>query len=129
MKRDMDLVRELLLKIEASNRPMSFSKLVPERKEGTAEYEFAGYHMKMLIEEVGFVSGKNASSYDGPEWINLQLTWHGQDFLDTVRDNAVWSQTKEGARKLGGASLEMLMDLAKAYAKMELKKRTGIDLG
>lgn len=129
MKRDMDLVRELLLKIAEADEPPDLSDLVPGRKEGTSEYQLAAYHMQMLISEVGLVRGIEASSSSGAEWLGLQLTWRGQDFLENIRDPTVWDKTKEGAQKLGGASWDVLIELAKAYLKAEAKKRLGIDLG
>ena len=129
MKRDMDLIRELLLKIADSKKPPSFSALVPDRKRGTPEYAHAAYQMHMLFNDVGFVRGVDWRSYDGDEWLNLQLTWSGNDFLENIRDQTVWEKTKEGAQKLGGASWDVLIDLAKAYGRAEAKKRLGIDLG
>ena len=128
MKRDMDLVRDLLMKISDADKPMNFSAIVPGRKDGTKEYEFAAYHMQMLIQEAGLVRGVDACSSSGDEWLKLQLTWHGQDFLDNIRDATVWDKTKDGAKKLGGVSWDVLTDLAKAYVKAEAKKRLGVDL-
>lgn len=61
-------------------------------------------------------------------WIELQLTWHGQDFLDSVRDPTVWDKTRDGAKKLGGVTFEMFIGLAKEFAKAEAKKRLNLDL-
>lgn len=128
MKRDMDLVRELLIRLADADTPMKFSDLVEGRKDGTPEYDLAAYHMRMLVEEAGLVRGIDASSSSGEDWIELRLTWHGQDFIDSIRDPTVWDKTKEGAKSIGGASWDLLLDLAKAYAKAELKKRLGIEL-
>lgn len=128
MKRDMDLVRDLLIKIADAEKRLSFSQLVPGRKEGTPEYELAAYQMQMLIEEAGLVRGIDACSSSGDDWLELQLTWRGHDFLQSVRDQTVWDKTKEGAQKLGGASWDVIMELAKAYMKAEAKKRLGLDL-
>ena len=69
----------------------------------------------------------SVSSFDGPDWLDLQLTWRGHDFLDSIRDQSVWAQTKDGARKMGGASWDVLIEIAKAIAKAEAKKRLGIE--
>jgi hypothetical protein len=129
MKRDMDLVRDLLLEIAGADEPPRLSDLVPGRKEGTSEYKLAAYHIQMLIEEAGLVRGIDAGSSSGAEWLTLELTWHGHDYLESIRDPTVWAMTKEGAQKLGGASWDVLIGLAKAYVKAEAKKRLGIDLG
>lgn len=129
MKRNMDLVRELLLKIADAEEPPRLSELVPGRKEKTKEYKLAAYHIQMLIEEARFVRGLDAGSSSGDEWLTLELTWRGHDYLENIRDPTVWEKAKEGAGKLGGASWDVLIELAKAYVKSEAKKRLGIDLG
>jgi hypothetical protein len=69
MKRDMELVRELLLKIADAEKPPNFSALVAGRKENTPEYKFAAYHMKMLINEVQLVRGIDCCAIGGDEWL------------------------------------------------------------
>jgi hypothetical protein len=128
MNRDMDLVRELLLKIATATEPPNFSAIVPDRNGGTPEYAFAAYHMKMLIDEVGLVRGIDVCAGDKDEWLELYLTWKGQDFLDTIRDPTAWRLTKESVKKVGGASWEIVIDIAKAVLKEEAKKRLGLDL-
>jgi hypothetical protein len=129
MKRDMELVRELLLKIADASKPLNFSDLVTGRRERAEEYTVAAYHMQMLVEEARLVRGIDASTMSGKDWIQLELTWFGQDFVDSIRDPTVWDHTKEGAKKLGGVSWDILLSLAKAYVKAEAKKRLNIDIG
>jgi Hypothetical protein (DUF2513) len=35
----------------------------------------------------------------GKNWVDLNLTWQGHEFLETVRDPDVWERTKEGASR------------------------------
>ncbi|MEH2520630.1 hypothetical protein V1279_006203 [Bradyrhizobium sp. AZCC 1610] len=128
MQRDMGLVRELLLKIAVADKPPKLSTLVSGRGTDDSGYGLAAYHMQMLIEEVGFVRGINANSSSGKEWINLELTWHGQDFLESIRDPTVWENTQAGVKKLGGVSFDIFVGLAKQYLKAEAKKRLNLDL-
>jgi hypothetical protein len=122
----MDLVRELLLKIEEAKEPPRLSDMVSE--EDAEAYAIAAYHMQMLIREVGFVRGIDVSSNDVDDWIDLTLTWQGHEFLDAVRDPKVWAMTKEGAKKAGGSDVEFLFELAQAYVKSEAKRILGIEL-
>jgi hypothetical protein len=128
MKRDMELVRELLLKIADAEKPPNFSALVAGRKENTPEYKFAAYHMKMLINEVQLVRGIDCCAIGGDEWLDLHLTWRGNDYLANIRDQTVWDKTKAGAQKLGGDSWDIIIEIAKSYVKAEAKKRLGLDL-
>ena len=56
------------------------------------------------------------------------LSWEGCEFLDTVRSPEVWRRTKEAAGKVGGVSIAVLADIAKATAKILIKEHLGLDL-
>lgn len=127
MKRDMDLIRELLLAIEDHPTLADGSQVLivdTADKLGFQDRSLAEihYHLEMLIKK-GLVEGE----------INLLqivsgLTWDGHDFLDTIRDPDIWRQTKEGAKKAGGFSLELLGDLAKGLIKKKIEEHTGVQL-
>ncbi|MEH2505867.1 hypothetical protein V1290_004678 [Bradyrhizobium sp. AZCC 1578] len=128
MKRDMEYVRELLLKIEAAPDVIAHSpELLPANSTLQDKIKL-NYHLGMLIDETGFVSGIAAHTMAEPSWIRLQLTWHGHEFIETVRDPEVWKRTKEGASKAGNFGLEFVIEIAKAYGKHVAKERLGIDL-
>ena len=124
MKRDMELVRDILLAIEASNT--SPLDRVPLQSPGHSEEEIS-YHVELLA-RAGLIDANDASSFDGHCWYAKSLTWNGHEFLDAVRDPEVWRRTKEGASKAGNASIEFIWELAKAYGKHVIKERLGIDL-
>jgi hypothetical protein len=105
MDRDMDLVRELLLQITASElRPTEWSN-----KEV--------YHLKMLS-DVGFIEGiQYKHLLDG--WVaapsHPQLTWRGHEFLDTIREKSVWDKVKNVAKEKGvGLTIETITKIASA---------------
>ena len=127
MQRDMDLVRDLLLKIASSDQPLTF----PNFLEGEADAEklrFVAYHLKLLIEEAGLVSAIDAKSHSGPAWVRMELTWRGHEFLDQIRDPEIWRKAKAGAAKAGGFSIDLLSALAKGLVKKQIEKHTGIEL-
>jgi hypothetical protein len=66
MKRDMDFIRDLLLRIEAENEP-NMTDLLPgdASKEEMEKYQ---YHLEMLIDQTHFVTGINASTMAGRNW-------------------------------------------------------------
>ncbi|MCP2086131.1 UNVERIFIED_ORG: hypothetical protein J2Y81_002148 [Paraburkholderia sediminicola] len=127
MKLDKDLVREILLALEASDHnPLGWVTLkIPER----SPKEIA-YHV-MLLDEAGLIVGQDLCSMgpDGFDWAPRRLTYSGHEFLDTVRDGEVWRRVKAGAEQAGAASITLLMGLGKAYAKQMIKERLGVDLG
>jgi hypothetical protein len=127
MKRDMDLVRNMLFKLAESDHSLDFEELLPEGST-LGSREIAAYHLQMLIEEAQLVRGLDSGHIGGRDWNELELTWQGHDFLDSVRDETVWAKSKEGAKKLGGVSFDLLLGLVKEVAKAEAKKRLGLEL-
>lgn len=111
MKRDMDLVRETLLKVEAANEP-NFADLLKEDATDQ-ELEALTYNVGLLVDE-GFLTGIEAHTLAQRNWMTLSLTWKGHEFLDTLRDPTVWERTKVIAAKAGGGGLQVLLDVGKA---------------
>jgi hypothetical protein len=121
VQRDMDLIRQLLLRIEQDPtldgtrwvhfEPTEFA--MPEKS--PAEI---GYHLDMLI-EAGFLKGKI-----GRETIPIicKLTWEGHEFLDSIRDPDIWSKTKKRIDGLASVTLKIVAAIAEA----EIKKRIGL---
>jgi hypothetical protein len=128
MKRDMEYVRTLLIEIEAAPAPIRQSSELLRESASEEEKLRLFYHLGMLIDETGSVSGIAAHTMQSRNWINLQLTWQGHEFIETVRDPEVWVRTKEGAKKAGNFGLEFVIEIAKAYGKHIAKERLGIDL-
>ena len=127
MQRDMDLVRDLLLQIAASDQPLTFPNFLGEEVEpGTLR--IVAYHLKMLIEEAGLISAIDAKSNSGPAWLRMELTWRGHEFLDQIRDPEIWRKTKAGAARAGGFSVDLLSALAKGLIKTQIEKHTGLEL-
>ena len=129
MKRDMDLIRELLLKLESVPSEMgdvfSFS---PEDKEVSVEgYTPAQieYHLS-LLREIRFIECPGSQPMLGITFSGL--TWAGHDYIDAVRDPDIWRKTKQGAEAAGGFTIDILRDLAKGFIKTQIKRHTGVDL-
>ena len=127
MKRDMDLVRNLLMAIE-NNTQLSGSLFIQYNEQdnlGITDYsvEQVRYHINMLI-DAGLVKGEMV--YGGP--IISKLSWAGHEFVDVIRDPDIWEKTKEGAKKASGFSIELLRDLATGLIKKKIEKHTGIQL-
>lgn len=121
MKRDMDIIRLLLLTLEGVDDVSSI----------LSEYDVEGvsYNAAITI-EAGLAHGHIAEIDDGgAQGYLTRLTWDGHDFLDSVRDPGVWSNVKDAMLKVGGAvSFGMVCQLGRMYAVEKLKQVTGIDL-
>jgi hypothetical protein len=124
MKLDKDLVRVILLAIEAHDQaPLGWMTL---KVDGYTS-ELVSYHV-MLLHEAGFIHAEKLGGLNKFKWEPKRLTYQGHEFLDTVRDGDVWELTKAGAEKVGSASLGLMLELGKAYCKQALKDRLGIEL-
>jgi DNA-binding transcriptional ArsR family regulator len=121
----MDLVRNILITIEAdATETLGHLELVIE---GRSDEEIA-YHLT-LLSEAGLVDARVQHFMGGGSaHLAHRLTWQGHEFLDSVRDPEIWRQTKEGAKKAGASTIEMIWQIAKAIMKAEIKKRTGLDV-
>lgn len=126
MKRDMELVRLVLLKVEDEGEtPDTWIE-----EFSVAGYEEApdavAYHV-WLLSEAGMLLAEQTPTNEFVMEPKC-LTWAGHEFLDTIRDPEVWRQTKEGAKSAGGVGMELLWDIAKAYARGKVQETLGLDL-
>ena len=95
MKRDMDIIRLLLLQVESG-----------EEQAGMADYTESQilYHCELAI-EAGLLEGRaiRGSQGDVQAAKLRKLTWHGHEFLDSARDDALWIQAKRKVVSTGGS--------------------------
>ncbi len=108
MKRDMDLVRLILLKIEDRYHSTAIYNLTIDGY----DTETIAYHCKIL-NEAGLISDYNAR-YAGDEIYVFgvgPLTWDGNDFLDKIRDDSQWKKVKDTISQKG---LPLVIDTIKS---------------
>lgn len=126
MKRDPDLVRDILLAIEATPKDSLMKEVLPDR-----DQREVNYHLIMLA-EAGYIRFEASRSSSNPDRLievwPFGLTWDGHDFLDTVRDPKIWAQTKDGALAAGGFTFDLLKDLAKGFLRKQIERLTDVDL-
>lgn len=127
MRRNMDLVRELLLIFEAI--PMEQGDVIymmpydeKIRVEGF-EPDAIVYHTGLLI-EAGLIDPGSSRMMEGITF--RSLTWAGHDFLDAIRDPEIWAKTKKGAIAAGGFTMDLLRDLAKGFIRKQVEELTGV---
>ncbi|EAQ14318.1 DUF2513 domain-containing protein [Maritimibacter alkaliphilus] len=116
MKRDDELIRSLLFEFEAAEDWL----LVEPSFLGASRADRTRIGHINLLCDAGFMTQVGNGTF--------RLTNSGYDYLEAVRSDTVWNKTKEGASKLGGATLGMMFDLAKAYIKQEAAEKLGINL-
>jgi hypothetical protein len=111
MKRDWDIIRTILVRVEEispDEGALQLSAFAPEQAASVS------YHMELLI-EAGLVSGKMSKTLGpGPyNFIVMRLTWQGHEFIDAIRNDTVWQKTKKSFLTNG---ISMTFDLVKSVA-------------
>lgn len=98
MKRDIDLIRNILLTISDEG------KIKAEDTEEDALY----YHLYLLI-EAGYVNGKEVNEGN---WQILGLTWEGHELLELIRDYDRWQTIIRVLDDLNCYSFEIVKRIA-----------------
>lgn len=89
MKRDMDLVREILLKVQARTDIKPSVLKIEGRDEVTV-----ARHVQ-LLHEAGLLEGVSHKGLNGPPllWVT-DLSWNGHDFIAALENDGVWNRIK-----------------------------------
>jgi hypothetical protein len=118
MKRDMNLVRQIVLSIEASPSGFAPRELAVEGY----SHEEIGYHLFIML-EAGLIRGADVTVHgaNSPEAIATSLTWAGHEFADAARNEDLWAQAMKLTReKAGGVTIDLLMKLLTSLASSAL---------
>lgn len=99
MRRDMDLIRQLVFYVQdvgpvRSVRDVHIEGFTPEQ---------IGYHCYLIV-DAGYAEGSRISNLSSqhPEYLVHHLTSAGHDFADNARNDTVWNSVK--AKIAGTAS-------------------------
>jgi len=114
MKRDLNLLRELLLVIEDAD-----AVLPRQRVELASSVPKVQHHLRLLV-EAGFVRGVGETS-DGS--ISVRLTWQGYEFLELIRDGSIWQRVQSFVRHKGkGLNVAILQAVLAEQARESVKQ-------
>jgi hypothetical protein len=122
MKRDLDLVRGILLWMEAQAEGRNVNTWdfnIP----GWTKREI-GYHA-YLMHQAGLIIAADATftEDDAPNWTPSMITWDGYEFLAAARDKGLWEKAKSN---IIGPAAAVSFALLLEWLKEEGKKRLGI---
>lgn len=113
MKRDMDIVRAIILAAKDADEPIT---AIPN----ITQQVFA-YHVQIMQEAGLLVAAlKPPESKSPPEKATiLRLTWSGLDFADSITNETIWNKAKDNILKPGASwTFGVLLE----YIKSELMK-------
>jgi hypothetical protein len=102
MKRDMELVRLILIEIEKQPK---YQPIIDLAINGYTPEEI-NYHI-MLMREAELIVATDISANDKLDWIIDRLTWQGYEFLEASKNTDAWNRTKEIMAKSGGFVFEV----------------------
>ena len=78
------------------------------------------YHVQLLCDD-GYLCKINDMGY--------RLTSQGHEFIESVRDEGIWNETKKLVVETGGnATIEIIKKLALGLLKKKISEHAGIEL-
>ena len=115
MKRDMNLIRLLLLETEGEDPKPDLSAFSEDQRV---------YHSALLI-EAGLVHGEIVTDGSGQPagTVILRPTWAGHEFLDAARNDTIWHKAGERIKKSG---VDVTLSLMKEILNQLLKQSLGL---
>lgn len=124
MRRDMDLIRHLLLVVEQATGDDSL-QASSVTVEGRSANEILGHFA--LMDDAGLLevqdSFSDLSSTGAADRFIAGLTWAGHDFLESARNDTTWQKAKGLVQKAGGpATLEVFKQALDLVAKQAFKQ-------
>jgi hypothetical protein len=130
MKRDLDLIRSILLDVENWHHPQPIF-LEGMTYEGKDKQELdirsTFWTMPGISMRGSSRAGKALPTYETAAI--LRMTMAGHEYLDSVRSPEVWKKTKSALEKVGGgAALDVIKEIASKTLAELLKIHTGLQL-
>ena len=117
MKRNPDLIRAIILDIEARGTPM---ELIDPQVDGHNELEIS-YHV-MLLEDAGLIRAMDRSAIGIFRWSAGALTWQGHELAEYLRDDELWEAAKRDLldATAGGLPFDLLRDRLRSLVTRRL---------
>ena len=123
MKRDMELVRQILLCVEdigECNVGDVVGYLREKDRLSNGERETVLEHCRIMAE--GKLIHYSATRVAGPRrWVTspISLTWDGHEYIDSVRDSSIWEKVKKkiGYEKISQIPFNVISSVAQDAIK------------
>lgn len=129
MKLDHELVRYTLLSIESSSNIMGPSEdelLKTIANYGQYDRNSVAYTI-IKLKEANYITGLVRWGNNQPVLIKPgNLTFEGHKFLDNIRDDGVWKDTKKIISKFSSVSLTLISNVAAGVITQLIKNQIGI---
>jgi Hypothetical protein (DUF2513) len=120
MKRDMELIRKMVLAVEEAPTGYAPDDL------GLVGYtdEEVAYHAYLMV-QAGLATGIETTHMGStsPSTQLTRLTWEGHEFASMARDDTAWNEVKRIVQEKGGA---VSVDVIKALLTQAIKAGLGL---
>ena len=121
MKRDMGLIRNILLMLEDEINPSACTISIPDVPE-----HVVNYHLALLVEAGlvdGLVSAETGTNPSIPRYVRVyRITWSGHEFIDNFRNDDVWNTLKSEFKEMSFSSMTSIgKQLLEGFAKKKIE--------
>jgi hypothetical protein len=115
MKRDMDLVRAILLELEKHEHGFAPRSV---QIEGYSD-EQIGFHIWLMGQaDLLRTVDATARGSDSPTALAMNIAWDGYEFLEAARHDTLWQKAKQRVTSAGaGFTLELMTAVLARLAK------------
>ncbi|KGQ61018.1 DUF2513 domain-containing protein [Gallibacterium anatis] len=90
MKRDWELIRKILFKLE---QKVDDTPLDSESIKGFPP-DVVAYHYQLLA-QAELICIEDNSTMGDADFVAINLTWQGHEFLDKIRSDTAWNKIKQ----------------------------------
>lgn len=125
MRRDMDLIRRMLIEAEESDEPIRDARL---KFMAGDDQRKALYHVE-LLQGYGLVNAtiRRTTGADLAVFSIDGLTWEGCDYLDAIRSDTVWRKVRDAVtRTLGDVPLMVTKNVCTSLATKMAMNELGL---
>ncbi len=121
MKRDMELVREILLWMEI--QPEGHNVNWDIKIDGYSDEQIA-YHI-YLMSQAGLIYAQESTFLEShsPQAIPISITWEGHEFIGAAKDRHLWDAAKS---KVIGPAGTVAFTVLLEWLKVQALKKLGI---
>ena len=123
MKRDWDVIREVLIEVEALSDTQRVLFQYGSDPNADDAAKLRASHAALLLDQ-GYLTGKKIQFQERtwPMVAMPNLSWQGHDLLDTLRSKPVWEKIKTLAKDKG---IELTFEAVKVLGTSALKAIAG----
>jgi hypothetical protein len=123
VKRDLDLIRKILLACEAELHDYAPHPLTVD---GYGD-DRIGFHVHLMI-QAGLLDGGDVTHMGSasPMGMAQSMTWEGYEFLEAGRDEQRLNKATGAAKAVGGMTLDVLKSTLVGLATAAAKKMVGL---